>query len=39
MERYNNKTLNIKYKNLDISQILNLTVAEASGFFKSLKII
>lgn len=34
-KRYSNKILNIKYKNHDISQVLNLTVAEAYKLFSN----
>ena len=34
--RYNNDTLGIKYKNLNINDVLNLSLVEAANFFKNI---
>lgn len=34
--RYNRETLNVKYKNKSIAEVLNMTVLEALDFFKAL---
>jgi excinuclease ABC subunit A len=38
-KRYNSETLSVKYKEKTISDILNMTVDEASEFFKNISII
>jgi excinuclease ABC subunit A len=35
-DRYNEQTLEVKYKDKNISDILNMTVEEALGFFDAL---
>ena len=37
--RYNRETLDIKYKNRTVSEILNMTVAEAYDFFNAIPVI
>ncbi len=38
-ERYNRETLQVKYKNKTISDVLNMTVDEACEFFKPINVI
>ena len=38
-KRYNSETLNIKYKNKTISDILDMTVEEALAFFNNIYTI
>jgi excinuclease ABC subunit A len=35
-KRYNRETLDIRYKNKNISEVLNMTVEEALEFFKNI---
>ena len=35
-KRYNNETLNVRYKGKNISEVLDMTVEEALGFFENL---
>ncbi|PIP56197.1 hypothetical protein COX05_04380, partial [candidate division WWE3 bacterium CG22_combo_CG10-13_8_21_14_all_39_12] len=37
--RYNRETLDIKFKNKDISEVLGMTIEEANAFFKSIPSI
>jgi excinuclease ABC subunit A len=37
--RYNRETLNIKYRDRDISEVLSMTVSEAREFFRSIPVI
>ena len=38
-QRFNRETLDIKYKNKNIAQVLDMTVEEALGFFEAVPII
>lgn len=38
-KRYNKETLAVKYKNKDISEVLNMTVSEALEFFSAIPVI
>ncbi|CAL7963105.1 excision nuclease subunit A [Alphaproteobacteria bacterium] len=38
-QRYNNETLQIKYKNYTISDVLNMTADDASEFFRGISVI
>jgi excinuclease ABC subunit A len=38
-KRYNRETLDIEYKGLNIAQVLDLTVAEAHGFFSNYPVL
>lgn len=38
-KRYNRETLDIRYKGLTISQVLNQTVEEATNFFKAVPVL
>jgi excinuclease ABC subunit A len=38
-QRYNRETLDIEYKGLNIAQVLDLTVAEAHGFFSNYPVL